>query len=64
MAITVTISNNGQVTMPTEVLAHTGVQPGDRIDVELLLDRIAMLRASVEPATQAEIREWRDEGRR
>lgn len=36
MAVTLTVTAKGQVTLRKEVLAHLGVKPGDRLEVELL----------------------------
>lgn len=36
MSITLTVTAKGQVTLRKEVLEHLGVQPGDRLEVELL----------------------------
>lgn len=33
---TLTVTSRGQVTLRKEVLQHLGVQPGDKIDVDLL----------------------------
>ena len=35
---TLTVTAKGQVTLRKEVLRHLGVQPGERIDVEMLPD--------------------------
>jgi bifunctional DNA-binding transcriptional regulator/antitoxin component of YhaV-PrlF toxin-antitoxin module len=34
--ITLTVTGKGQVTLRKEVLRHLGVEPGEKIDVELL----------------------------
>ena len=36
MAITLTVTAKGQITLRKEVLGHLGVQPGDKLDVDLL----------------------------
>ena len=36
MSITLTVTAKGQVTLRREVLAHLGVRPGDKLDVDLL----------------------------
>jgi AbrB family looped-hinge helix DNA binding protein len=36
MAITLTVTSKGQITLRKEVLAHLGVRPGDKLDVDLL----------------------------
>ena len=36
MAITLTVTAKGQVTLRKEVLEHLGVRPGDKVDVDLL----------------------------
>ena len=36
VSITLTVTAKGQVTLRKEVLEHLGVQPGDRLEVELL----------------------------
>ena len=33
---TLTVTSKGQVTLRTELLSHLGVQPGQRVDVEVL----------------------------
>ncbi len=33
---TLTITSKGQVTLRKDILAHLGLRPGDRIDVEML----------------------------
>lgn len=38
MAITLTVTAKGQVTLSRKVLAHLGVRPGDKVDVDLLKD--------------------------
>lgn len=41
-----TITAKGQVTLRKDLLKHLGVQPGDKIDVELLPDGRAEVRAA------------------
>ena len=36
MSITLTVTAKGQITLRKEVLAHLGVRPGDKVDVDLL----------------------------
>ena len=36
MAITLTVTTKGQITLRKEVLGHLGVRPGDKLDVDLL----------------------------
>ena len=36
MSITLTVTAKGQITLRKEVLAHLGVRPGDKLDVDLL----------------------------
>ena len=43
---TLTVTARGQVTFRKEVLQHLGIQPGDRIQVDLLPDGRAELRAA------------------
>ncbi len=38
MSTTLTLTSKGQVTFKKDILAHLGVKPGDRIDVEMLPD--------------------------
>ena len=38
MSITLTVTSKGQITLRKEVLAHLGVRPGDKLDVDLLAD--------------------------
>ena len=44
MSITLTVTAKGQITLRKEVLAHLGVRPGDRLDVDLLADGRMQLR--------------------
>jgi AbrB family looped-hinge helix DNA binding protein len=43
---TLTVTSRGQVTFRKEVLQHLGIQPGEKIELELLPDGRAELRAS------------------
>lgn len=43
---TLTVTAKGQVTLRREVLAHLGVGPGDKIDVDLLPDGRVEARAA------------------
>ena len=36
MAITLTVTAKGQITLRKEVLNHLGVRPGDKLDIDLL----------------------------
>ena len=45
MAITLTVTSKGQITLRKEVLAHLGVRPGDRLEVDLLADKRMQLRS-------------------
>ena len=45
MAITLTVTAKGQITLRREVLAHLGVRPGDKVDVDLLNDGRMQVRA-------------------
>ena len=45
MAITLTVTAKGQITLRKEVLAHLGVRPGDKLDVDLLADGRMQLRS-------------------
>jgi bifunctional DNA-binding transcriptional regulator/antitoxin component of YhaV-PrlF toxin-antitoxin module len=42
---TLTVTSRGQVTFRKEVLAHLGIQPGQKIEIELLPDGRAELQA-------------------
>lgn len=50
---TLTVTSRGQVTFRKELLQHLGIQPGDKIQVELLPDGQGLLRAAVAPGTMA-----------
>ena len=45
MAITLTVTSKGQITLRKEVLAHLGVRPGDKLEIDLLADGRMQLRA-------------------
>ena len=45
MSITLTVTAKGQITLRKEVLAHMGVRPGDKLDVDLLADGRMQLRS-------------------
>ena len=44
MTITLTVTAKGQITLRKEVLKHLGVQPGDKLNVDLLQDGRMQLR--------------------
>ena len=46
MSITLTVTAKGQITLRKEVLAHLGVRPGDKVDVDLLAKGRMQLRAT------------------
>jgi antitoxin PrlF len=43
---TLTVTAKGQVTLKRELLDHLGVQPGDKITVDLCAPRSALIRAA------------------
>ena len=45
MAITLTVTAKGQITLRREVLEHLGARPGDKVDVDLVPDGRLQLRA-------------------
>ena len=45
MAITLTVTSKGQITLRKEVLAHLGVRPGDKLEVDLLGNKRLQLRS-------------------
>jgi bifunctional DNA-binding transcriptional regulator/antitoxin component of YhaV-PrlF toxin-antitoxin module len=53
MAIRLTVTAKGQVTLRREVLEHLGVRPGDQIDVDLLPGRRMEVRAPAGTPVQA-----------
>ena len=46
MAITLTVTAKGQITLRKQVLEHLGVRPGDKVDVDLLRNRQMRLQAN------------------
>ena len=45
MSITLTVTAKGQITLRREVLAHLGVRPGDKLDIDLLAKGRMQVRA-------------------
>jgi antitoxin PrlF len=45
MSSTLTVTAKGQVTLRKELLRHLGVQPGEKVEIDLLPDGRAELRA-------------------
>ena len=45
MAIVLTVTSKGQITLRKDVLAHLGVRPGDKLELDLLADRRMQLRS-------------------
>ena len=45
MAIILTVTSKGRITLCKDVLAHLGVRPGDKLEVDLLADRRLQLKA-------------------
>lgn len=43
---TLTVTARGQVTLKKELLQHLGVEPGDKIELDLLPDGRGMLKAA------------------
>ena len=43
---TLTLTSRGQVTFRKEVLRHLGLQPGDKLELELLPDGRGLIRAA------------------
>lgn len=43
---TLTVTSRGQITIRREVLQHLGIQPGEKIELDLLPDGRAELRAA------------------
>ena len=43
---TLTVTSRGQVTFRKEVLLHLGIQPGEKIELDLLPDGRGLLRAA------------------
>lgn len=52
---TLTVTSRGQVTLRKDVLKHLGIQPGDKIELDLLPDGRGVLKAA--PAA-GDIREF------
>lgn len=48
---TLTVTTRGQVTFRKEVLQHLGIEPGEKIELDLLPDGRGMLKAARRPAT-------------
>ena len=46
MTSTLTVTAKGQVTLRKDVLRHLGVKPGEKVEVDLLPDGQAKLRAA------------------
>ncbi len=44
MAITLTVTAKGQITLRKDVLQHLGVRPGDKLSIDLLADHRIQLR--------------------
>ena len=55
---TLTVTARGQVTFRKNVLNHLGIQPGDRIRVDLLPDGRAELRADAPQGSWDELRNF------
>ncbi|MGH7690941.1 MAG: AbrB/MazE/SpoVT family DNA-binding domain-containing protein [Rhodanobacteraceae bacterium] len=53
---TLTVTARGQVTLRRDILQHLGVAPGDRIDVDLLPNAQAELRAAKRRGSAADLR--------
>jgi len=45
MAIVLTVTSKGQITLRKDVLAHLGVRPGDKLELDLLADKRMQLRS-------------------
>ncbi|TWD54435.1 AbrB family transcriptional regulator [Agrobacterium vitis] len=48
---TLTVTTRGQVTFRKDVLQHLGIQPGEKIEIDLLPDGRAQLRAATRKKT-------------
>ena len=48
---TLTVTERGQVTFRKEILQHLGIKPGEKIELDLLPDGRAALRAVRPPGT-------------
>lgn len=53
---TLTVTTRGQVTLRKDILQHLGVAPGDQIDVDLLPNAQAGLRAAKRRGSIADLR--------
>ncbi len=53
---TLTVTARGQVTLRKDILQHLGVAPGDQIDVDLLPNAQAELRAARRRGSVADLR--------
>ena len=63
MAITLTVTAKGQITLRKEVREHLGARQGDKVDVDLLPDGQVLLRASPESRSPASSACWRNRER-
>ena len=45
MAIVLTVTSKGQITLRKDVLAHLGARPGDKLELDLLADGRMQLRS-------------------
>ena len=45
MAIVLTVTSKGQITLRKDVLAHLGVRPGDKLELDLLANGRMQLRS-------------------
>ncbi len=57
-AVSLTVTSKGQVTLRKELLAHLGIQPGQRVDVEVLLAGRSARRASLAELNEAAASGW------
>ena len=48
---TLTVTERGQVTIRKEILKHLGIKPGDKIELDLLPDGKAVLKAAQRTGT-------------
>ena len=44
MSIVLKVTSKGQITLRKDVLAHLGVRPGDKLEVDLLVNRRMQIR--------------------
>ena len=61
MTTTLTVTSKGQVTLRKELLAHLGIHPGQRLEVEVLPDgrlELHAARASLEEIAEAAAAGW------